>query len=66
MNSADNLLVGQARLAQFVERLKELGWTNGRNVHLDIRWGADDVQRYCTPWCMPLHSCRHRWLNKMV
>jgi putative ABC transport system substrate-binding protein len=46
MNAADNSPVGQARLAQFVERLKELGWTDGRNLHLDIRWGADDFQRY--------------------
>ena len=26
--------------------LKELGWTEGRNVHLDIRWGGDDTDRY--------------------
>jgi putative tryptophan/tyrosine transport system substrate-binding protein len=26
--------------------LKELGWTEGRNVHLDIRWGGDDIDRY--------------------
>jgi putative ABC transport system substrate-binding protein len=26
--------------------LNELRWTDGRNVRLDVRWGADDVQRY--------------------
>src|SRR5437016_12650591 len=37
---------GQARLTTFVKRLKELGWAEGRNLHLDIRWGADDPDRY--------------------
>ena len=37
---------GQARLAVFVERLKELGWAEGRNLRLDVRWGADDPDRY--------------------
>jgi len=31
---------GQARLAAFVQGLRELGWTDGRNVQLDYRWGA--------------------------
>jgi putative tryptophan/tyrosine transport system substrate-binding protein len=26
--------------------LKELGWTDGRNARLDVRWGASDVDRY--------------------
>jgi putative ABC transport system substrate-binding protein len=37
---------GQARLAAFVGKLKELGWTEGRNLRLDIRWGPDDPTRY--------------------
>jgi putative ABC transport system substrate-binding protein len=37
---------GQARLNTFVERLKELGWSEGRNLRLDIRWGPDDSSRY--------------------
>jgi hypothetical protein len=28
----------QAQLAAFVQRLMELGWTDGRNARLDIRW----------------------------
>jgi putative ABC transport system substrate-binding protein len=30
----------QARLAAFVQSLKELGWTDGRNVSIDTRWSA--------------------------
>ena len=37
---------GQARLAAFVGKLKELGWIDGRNLHLDLRWGPDDPDRY--------------------
>jgi ABC-type uncharacterized transport system substrate-binding protein len=32
----------QARLAAFRARLAELGWSEGRNVGLDIRWGAGE------------------------
>ena len=31
---------GQARLAAFLQVLKQLGWTDSRNVHIDIRWSA--------------------------
>jgi putative ABC transport system substrate-binding protein len=37
---------GQARLTAFVEKLKELGWAEGRNLHFDVRWGPDDPNRY--------------------
>jgi putative ABC transport system substrate-binding protein len=30
----------QARHAAFVQGLQQLGWTNGRNVRIDIRWTA--------------------------
>src|SRR5258705_4363378 len=36
---------GQARLAAFQQGLQELGWNDGRNVRIDTRWGADDVDR---------------------
>jgi putative ABC transport system substrate-binding protein len=35
---------GQARLAAFQQRLQQLGWTDGGNVRIDTRWGADDVE----------------------
>jgi len=40
---------GQARVAAFLQGLQELGWTEGRNMRIDIRWGAGDadlVRRY--------------------
>jgi putative ABC transport system substrate-binding protein len=39
----------QARLAVFRQGLQQLGWTDGRNVRIDTRWGAanaDDIRKY--------------------
>ena len=32
----------QASVSAFVQALQQLGWTNGRNVRIDIRWGGGD------------------------
>jgi putative ABC transport system substrate-binding protein len=38
---------GQARLAAFAQALKQLGWSDGRNVRLDTRWAsAADIRRH--------------------
>jgi len=34
-----------ARTAAFLQTLQELGWTDGRNIRIDIRWGAGDPER---------------------
>ena len=34
-----------ARIGAFEDGLKQLGWTNGQNVRIDIRVGAGDVDR---------------------
>ena len=46
MNLAADDPIGQARLSAFGQGLQELGWTDGRNVRIDIRWGAGDADRY--------------------
>ena len=33
----------QARVAAFQQGLKELGWTEGRNLHIDFRWSTGDA-----------------------
>jgi putative ABC transport system substrate-binding protein len=45
MNFAPDDPNAQARMTAFLQRLQELGWTDGRNVRIDIRWGAGDVER---------------------
>ena len=35
----------QARNAAFLQALQQLGWTDGRNVQIDFRWGAGDADR---------------------
>jgi putative ABC transport system substrate-binding protein len=41
---------GQAEVAAFQQALQQLGWSDGRNVRIDIRWGAendaDQARRY--------------------
>ena len=36
---------GQARLGAFLKGLGQLGWIDGRNVQVDQRWGAGDLER---------------------
>jgi putative ABC transport system substrate-binding protein len=35
----------QHRLSAFVQALQQLGWSEGRNVHIEPRWGAANVDR---------------------
>jgi putative tryptophan/tyrosine transport system substrate-binding protein len=45
MNLAENDPEGQARIGAFLQSMQQSGWTNGRNVQIDIRWGAGDPER---------------------
>ena len=45
MNLASEDAEGQARLAAFHQGLQQLGWTVGRNVQIDYRWGAGNADR---------------------
>ena len=38
-------------IAAFVQALQQLGWTDGRNVRIDYRWGdgnADNIRKFAT------------------
>ena len=40
---------GKARVTAFLQGLQQLGWTDGRNAQIDIRWSrgnADEIRRY--------------------
>src|SRR5262249_43654700 len=45
MNRAADDADGRARLAAFQQALKDLGWSDGRNIRIDTRWGENDVNR---------------------
>ncbi len=45
MNVSENDATGQKLVTAFRQRLMQLGWTDGRNVHLDIRWATGDADR---------------------
>src|SRR6516165_9619145 len=45
MNRAADDPTGQARLKAFQQALQQLGWSDGRNVQIDVRWGENDADR---------------------
>ena len=45
MNVAAEHPDGQPFIAAFREALQLLGWNDGRNIRIDIRWGENDVDR---------------------
>jgi putative tryptophan/tyrosine transport system substrate-binding protein len=45
MNRAADDAEGQAFVAAFQQVLQQLGWSDGRNVRIDVRWGANDPDR---------------------
>ena len=47
MNLGADDTEGQDRLAAFTQALKQLGWSEGRNLRIDTRWAtADDIRRH--------------------
>ena len=46
MNFAADDAEGQVRLAAFLQGLQETGWAVGRNVRIDLRWGAANNELY--------------------
>jgi putative tryptophan/tyrosine transport system substrate-binding protein len=43
MNGAATELAPQSYVAAFVQGLRQLGWTEGQNIRVDIRWNAGDA-----------------------
>jgi putative ABC transport system substrate-binding protein len=41
----ENDLVSKARLSMFTQALAGLGWTEGRNVRVDLLWAGGDISR---------------------
>jgi putative ABC transport system substrate-binding protein len=35
----------EGRYSAFTQVLAKLGWTDGRNVRVDVRWGRADINR---------------------
>jgi putative ABC transport system substrate-binding protein len=42
IGTAENDLNGQDRLTALRKGMQELGWSDGQNVRIDVRWGASD------------------------
>lgn len=45
MDTDDSNSDGQARVAALRQALQQLGWTESRNIRIDLRWGGGDVER---------------------
>jgi putative ABC transport system substrate-binding protein len=45
MGPDENDPVGKTYLSAFTQALVDLGWTEGRNVRMDVRWGSTDTNR---------------------
>jgi ABC-type uncharacterized transport system substrate-binding protein len=45
MSSDENDPEWKPRLSAFTQALADLGWTDGRNVRMDLRWGRGDNNR---------------------
>ena len=45
MGGDENDPEAKRRLSAFTQALAGLGWTDGRNARLDLRWGRTDINR---------------------
>jgi putative tryptophan/tyrosine transport system substrate-binding protein len=60
MAGDENDPVQKPRLSAFTQALEDLGWTDGRNVRMDLRWGVTPIgyERSRRSWsvCNPISS----------
>src|SRR5215831_15565398 len=45
MAGGENDPVRKTTVSAFTQSLADLGWTDGRNVRIDLRWAGDDINR---------------------
>jgi putative tryptophan/tyrosine transport system substrate-binding protein len=45
MSDNENDPLAKARISAFAQALGDLGWTDGRNVRIELRWGGGDINR---------------------
>src|SRR6476661_6316306 len=45
MDTDESNAEGLARIGAFRQGLQQLGWTEGRNIRIDLRWGGGNVER---------------------
>ena len=45
LSGDENDPVWKTRLSAFTQALSDLGWTDGRNVRMDLRSGGGDINR---------------------
>src|SRR6516162_7800111 len=45
MSWDENDPLAKTTISAFTQALADLGWTDGRNVGMDIRWTGDDINR---------------------
>ncbi|MFZ0262247.1 MAG: ABC transporter substrate-binding protein [Pseudolabrys sp.] len=43
MNRSESDPEGRARVATFRQAFEQLGWKEGRNIRIDVRWGEDKI-----------------------
>ena len=51
----ENDPVTKAIVSAFTQALADLGWTDGRNVRIDLRWSGVDINR--------IDTCILRWVT---
>src|SRR6516225_4166950 len=45
MGGDENEPLRKSQVSAFTQGLADLGWTDGRNVRMDVRWYGDDINR---------------------
>jgi hypothetical protein len=45
MNTTADNTEGRAGISAFQQGLQDLGWAEGRNLRIEIRWGENDLDR---------------------